>query len=717
MKKRWGRQRLIFIMMVLSMIMAALFPSLASAEPPYTTFSKDGYNRTIPSQAAYYPFTVVGDNIYKKQMENGAERLEYSPLKRPQDLFIDSKDDIYIADTDNNRIVHLNKDGDFVREITAEGMKSPQGVFVTPKGVIYVADTGNKRILKLSSSGDQLAAYGRPESRFIDESFHYEPTNLVVDERGFMYVISNGSYQGVVQFDPSGNFYGFYGTNLTEVSLMDIVRKLLYTEEQLSRQVRTLPATIRNIHIDEQGFIYTVSATDKEQVKKLNIRGENQWKEKIFGIEPRFRNRGSSANTESADPKQEEQKSGLTDITVDRNGNLVAIDKVSNAVTQYGPNGELLFFWVGPVTIGSPQLGISQSPVAVDTNSKNELYVLDDSQNLIHVLKPTEFGMLLHEATTLSQEGKYVESEPIWQEVLRLNALYSPAYQGLAEAAFYKEDYKEALRLFKLAGDASGYSDSFWQLRLQWFQHHFTLVANLFFIALLVLLILNSRKKKLKWLHLKRAKVRNVLGRQKLLVQLKQAFTILRHPIDGFSDLRYHQKGGYLSACILLVLVALVLLMKEYFTSFTFMPVPSNERSSGFLIAIFVTWLTWVVCNYLIGSIRQGEARFKDVFVGSSYALFPIVILGLPLAAVSNVMTASEMSIYSFFETGMLLWCGLLFFWKIQSLQNYSVGETVANVFLTAFAMMIAWVLISIIVGLSSELQNFFYTIYQEVSM
>lgn len=717
MKKRWGRQRLIFIMMVLSMIMAALFPSLASAEPPYTTFSKDGYNRTIPSQAAYYPSTVVGDNIYKKQMENGAERLEYSPLKRPQDLFIDSKDDIYIADTDNNRIVHLNKDGDFVREVTAEGMKSPQGVFVTPEGVIYVADTGNKRILKLSSSGDQLAAYGRPESRFIDESFHYEPTNLVVDERGFMYVISNGSFQGVVQLDPSGNFYGFYGTNLTEVSLMDIVRKLLYTEEQLSRQVRTLPATIRNIHIDEQGFIYTVSATDKEQVKKLNIRGENQWKEKIFGIEPRFRNRGTSANTESADPKQEEQKSGLTDITVDRNGNLVAIDKVSNAVTQYGPNGELLFFWVGPVTIGSPQLGISQSPVAVDTNSKNELYVLDDSQNLIHVLKPTEFGMLLHEATTLSQEGKYVESEPIWQEVLRLNALYSPAYLGLAEAAFYKEDYKEALRLFKLAGDASGYSDSFWQLRLQWFQHHFTLVANVFFIAMAVLLILNSRKKKLKWLHQKRAKVRKVLSRQKLLVQLRQAFTILRHPIDGFSDLRYHQKGGYLSASILLVLVALVLLMKEYFTSFTFMPVPSNERSSGFLVAIFVTWLTWVICNYLIGSIRQGEARFKDVFVGSSYALFPIVILGLPLAAVSNVMTASEMSIYSFFETGMLLWCGLLFFWKIQSLQNYSVGETAANVFLTAFAMMVAWVLISIIVGLSSELQNFFYTIYQEVSM
>lgn len=80
-------------------------------------------------------------------------------------------------------------------------------------------------------------------------------------------------------------------------------------------------------------------------------------------------------------------------------------------------------------------------------------------------------------------------------------------------------------------------------------------------------------------------------------------------------------------------------------------------------------------------------------------------------------MTHSEQSIYSFFETGMFIWCGLLFFWKIQSLQNYGAGETFANVSLTAFAMLIAWVLISIMIGLSSELQNFIYTIYQEVSM
>lgn len=714
MNKRGKTLRLQLLGIALTLAAAVLFPYTAAAQPPYVTFSKDGYNRTIPSQAAYYPATVIGNNMYIEKTAKGETVLEYSPLKRPQDLFIDAKDEIYIADTDNNRIVHLDRDGEFIRELRPEGLKSPQGVFVTKDGTIYIADTGSKRIVKLDVNGAVLAKYERPKSRFIDDSFHYEPTNLVVDSRGFMYVISNGSYQGVIQLDPDGNFYGFYGTNLTEVSLMDLVRKMFYTEEQLSRQVRTLPSTIRNIHIDEQGFIYTVSATDKEQVKKLNIRGENQWKDKKFGLEARFRNR---AVNQAAAQNGEEQKSGLTDITVDRNGNLVAIDKLSNAVTQYNPSGDMQFFWTGPVTFGTPQLGISQSPVSVATNSRNALYILDDSQNLIHVLEPTEFGVLLQQATALSQEGKYEESESHWQEVLRLNALYSPAYRGLAQAAYHREDYEQALRLFKLAGDAPGYSDTFWQLRLQWFQHNFAYVANGLFVFVVLLLIAGSRKKKRRLRRKEKPGSSASWLRKPLVQQLKQAFVILRHPIDGFSDLRYAQKGSYVSAGIILALVAGVLLTKEYFTSFVFMPVPSNERSNTFLLVFAVTWLTWVICNYLIGSIRQGEARFKDVFVGSAYALFPIVLLGLPLAALSNIMTHSEQSIYSFFEMGMFIWCGLLFYWKIQSLQNYGVGETFANVSLTAFAMLIAWVLISIMVGLSSELQNFIYTIYQEVSM
>ncbi|NIK75351.1 tetratricopeptide (TPR) repeat protein [Paenibacillus castaneae] len=685
------------------LISLTAYPMIASADVPYTTFTKDSYNRIIRTQPAYAPTGVAASDIY---IDNGEGEKVFSPLKSPHDLFIDHNDHIYIADTGNNRIVHLNAESEFVREIKLpeSPFNNPQGVFVTDNGDIYVADTGNKRVVKLDTTGKLQQEFKRPDAKLADVSLVYEPTNIVVDRRGFLYVVSTGSYQGIVELEPSGDFYGFYGTNATEVTLMDRIRRQFYTKEQLSRQVRLLPTTIRNIDIDDQGFVYTVSGSSKEQVKKLNIRGENVWKDKSFSV----------GFYSGDDDKSKEQQ--LSDLSVDRDGNITLIDKNRNYVSQYDASGNLQFFWTAPPSSGTATLGINRSPVAIATNSKKELFILDDSLNLVQVLKPTEFGSAIHQAYSLTQQGKYQESEQYWNKVVKLNAFFSPAYNGMAQAAYNREDYERARELYKLSGNAQGYSDSFWQLRLQWFQQNFSHFANLavgLLIAYLIVSIIKSRYKlklipKLKWKWLQ----------QSLITQLKHSFTILKHPIDGFSDLRFLNKGGYLSAFILLAGTVLMLLLKTYYTGFSFNPVPVADMSGSYIIIGFlVTWLSWVVCNYLIGSIYQGEARFKDVIVGGAYALFPVILLGIPLALISNVLSLNEASIYHAVELVMLIWCGLMFFWKIQSLQNYSVGETIVNILLTLFAMIIMWVLIFLVFGLVSQFVNFIRTIIQEVSM
>lgn len=697
------RKRLAGIL-ILVLLLAVIWPIAAHAEVPFSTFTRDSFGRVVYTQPAYAPIGTIGQDIY---IEDDNGNKVYSPLKAPKDLFVDRNDHIYVADTDNNRIVHFDEHGEVVRVLTVpeSPLNKPQGLFINEAGDIYVADSGNQRVARLNREGEFVQEFKRPKSRFINDSFVYEPINMVVDKRGFVYVISQGSYQGIVQFDPEGEFFGFFGTNSTEVSVMDRIRRMFYTKEQLSRQVRLLPTTIRNIDIDEQGFIYSVSGSKTEQVKKLNIRGDNLWKELSFTERSRYFRKGDSY-----------PEAQLADVAVDANGNLTVIDKAMNIVAQYDPSGKLLFYWSGPVAAGIPLVGINQSPVAVDTNSSNEMFILDDSLNLIQVFKPTEFGAAVHTAYKLTQEGKYVESEAYWNQVVRLNALFTPAYEGLALSAFHKEDYKTALEMYRLAGNAEGYSDAFWQLRLQWFQHNFSILANSV-LAVGVAGVAGGRlKKKFGWRLLPRTRPRWM--EHIWLKQLGHAFYILRHPLDGFSDLRYLNRGGYISAIALLALVIMMLLAKVNLTSFSFNPVPANElRGAPIIVTFAVLLLTWMICHYLIGSISQGEARFKDVFVGSAYALFPIVLLGVPLALISNIMTLSENSIYSFFEWLMIGWSGLLFFWKIQSLQNYSVGETIVNILLTIVAMIALWVLIFIILGLSSEFVDFIYTLYQEVSM
>jgi tetratricopeptide (TPR) repeat protein len=482
---------------------------------------------------------------------------------------------------------------------------------------------------------------------------------------------------------------------------MDRVRRLFYTKEQLERQVRLLPPVIRNIDIDDQGYIYTVSGSSKEQVKKLNIRSENVWKELSFGVKAGLA------------PEERDKEVQLIDLAVDQNGVMTVIDKNLNIVSQYDAGGNLQFFWKNPPS-SIAVLGLPQSPVAVDTNSKNELFILDDALNLVHKLKPTAFGSAIQQAFMLTQSGRYEESIPYWEQTIKLNAFFTPAYYGLAQAAYYQGDYKKAGEYYRLAGHAAGYSDSFWQLRLLWFQRYFPVIGNTM-IGLMIVSYLVIRLRK-KWRRRAPAE-RRLRLQYPWMKQLIHAFYILRHPIDGFSDLRFRGLGGYLSAFVLLGSAVVVLLMKTYYTGFAFNPRPASEMNGGLIMTGFLaSWISWVICNYLIGSIQQGEARFKDVFVGSSYALTPFILLSLPTTVISNVLTLSEASIYHFFEYGAILWCGAMFFWKIQSLQNYSVGETAVNVMLTGIAVVILWVLIFIVVGLASELAGFGYTIYQEVT-
>lgn len=688
------------------------------AEPPYNSFSVDGFGRTIFTQPAYEPDGVLADDIYVVD-ENGEE--VFSPLKQPQDLFIDDNDDIYIADTGNNRLVHLDPNGKLKRVITVpeNPLNQPSGVYVHDNGDIYVADTGNRRVVRLDKDGNFIKEFTRPVSRYIDDSFVYEPVNMVVDRRGFVYVVSSGTYQGIIQFDPDANFYGFYGTNITEITFMDRVRDLLYTEEQLARQVRLLPNPIRNIDIDHNGFIYTVSRDKTNQIKKLNIRGENQWKDFSFGdnINLYFLRRRANVDTDS-NSEYQRPLAEITDVTVDENSIVTVIDKQNAIVAQFDQNGDLLFFWGSPVTSGTPQIGVTKSPVALDTNSEGKIFILDDSLNLIQVLKPTQFGSNIQRAYILTQQGRYDESEKYWKEIVRENAMFSQAYEGLARSAFYNEDYETAMELYKLAGDNEGYSESFWQIRLVWFQKNFYIFANALIVLGAGFVVRNRVVRSRRRRGITKVKKTRKWQEFKLYQQFKHAFYILKHPLDGFADVRYRDMGGYASALIVLALVIIVALTRVYFTSFTFLPVPPGSLNAGSILSVGVTvWVSWVICHYLVGSIRHGQARFRDVFVGSSYSLLPVFLLGLPLAGLSNIMTLSEASIYNFIDFAMVLWCALLFFWMVQALQNYSVGETLATILITLFSMIMLWVLIFILAGLVSELYNFLYTVYQEVTM
>jgi predicted membrane-bound mannosyltransferase/DNA-binding beta-propeller fold protein YncE len=156
----------------------------------------------------------------------GSERYPPLGLNDPRGIASGLHDDIYVADSRNNRILHIAPDGSLLQEwgsfadqqtgnAPAGTFNEPWGVAVGPDGSVYVSDTWNHRVQKFSADGRPLKMWGQygqpvpdiPESR---NSF-WGPRGIAVDSNEHVYVADTGNKR-IVIFDSEGNYLSEFGT-------------------------------------------------------------------------------------------------------------------------------------------------------------------------------------------------------------------------------------------------------------------------------------------------------------------------------------------------------------------------------------------------------------------------------------------------------------------------------------------------------------------------
>ena len=85
----------------------------------------------------------------------GVTGVDEGNFTHPDSVAADSMGNVYVADTDNNRIQKFDSKGKFVTKWGSHGpsdgqFRTPNGIAVDSKGNIYVADTYNDRIQKFA---------------------------------------------------------------------------------------------------------------------------------------------------------------------------------------------------------------------------------------------------------------------------------------------------------------------------------------------------------------------------------------------------------------------------------------------------------------------------------------------------------------------------------------------------------------------------------------
>ena len=429
------------------------------AEPTNYTYNYDFWFEQVASPDAYR----VGAYIL-------GTTLGIDHFRDPQGLFIrDNR--IYICDSGNNRIVKLEarENGEHIVSAvvtsviinsTESRFNYPMDIFENRNGDLYIADTNNNRVLIIDNNWKFKSVIVKPEDESMGEFTDFLPTKLIVDFANRLFIQARNVNKGLMEFDNRGEFSGYMGANKVDVNPIDYIWKLLATQAQRERMDLFIPTEYSNLAIDNDGFVYvTNSAGQTDPVRRLNAMGQdilirNGYEDLVGDVV--FGNAGGISG-----------RSRFIDVTAFNNDSYACFDRTRGRIFLYDFQGNLLYAFGG---IGNREGSFIQ-PVAID-KAGDSLYALDSRTAALTRFDLTIYGALINRALNEYRSGRYETSAAVWEEVLKMNGNYDLAYIGIGRAALRQGEYQKAMKYFKLKHYREGYGKAFQLYRKQWMEQN-----------------------------------------------------------------------------------------------------------------------------------------------------------------------------------------------------------------------------------------------------
>jgi uncharacterized protein (TIGR03663 family) len=278
-------------------------------------------------------------------------------FNRPRDLVVAPDGSLYVADTDNNRIQHIARDGSVLQvwgsfadisqgEAPGSTFNQPWGIALGPDGSVYVADLWNNRIQKFTAEGEFVNMWGYFGQAETPTAF-WGPRDVAVDSQGRLLVSDTGNKR-IVIFDGDGNYISQFGEEG-------------FGPGQFSEPV--------GLALDTQDNLY-VADTWNQRIQAFTPNGEGTYTPQTsWDVYAWF---GQSLDNKPY-------------LAVDDQRHVFATDPEGNRVLEFTSQGEIVRFW-GDYSLGTDGFSLVGS---VANDPQGGVWVSDTGNSrLMHFTLP-----------------------------------------------------------------------------------------------------------------------------------------------------------------------------------------------------------------------------------------------------------------------------------------------------------------------------------------
>lgn len=656
-------------------------------------------------------------------------------LNDPRDMVVDDDLNVYIVDAGANSVIVLDRYykhkftiTSFTNEIGApDSFSSPRGVFVTDNkydgygniveaGRIYVCDTQKYRIVVFDRSGNFMYVLDAPESELFEEGQVYYPEAVAVDKYNRIYVVSTQTTQGIIVLTEDGEFTGFIGAQDVSISAWQIIWKRFQTDAQKKLSSSFVPVTFSNITVNDDGFVYAVSdkISSSKVISAINSKSTDSSNSPIkmlnnAGSEIMRRN-GFYPPVGEISAKSSGSSSSSTwpigDVAIGEAGTWSITDTSRSKIFTYDYEGNLLFAFGD---IGNLQLGNISTIKAIAYQGEKLLVLDSGTSKSITVYERTEYGDILYKAVSDQKNREYDKAIENWTEILKRNSNFDAAYIGMGQALYRSGQYEAALEQYEAAYDTSNYSKAYAEIRKQTIEKIFVLIP-IAIIVICVAFVLVSKK-------ISKINIRAATSGEKITFgkELLYGFHVMSHPFDGFWDLKHEKRGSVRAALVYILVTVVAFYYQAIGQGYLFNPRGTYSTIFTQFVGVVVPIMLFVVANWCLTTLFEGEGSFKDIFVATSYALIPLPLFIIPMTIVSNFVTTNEMDIVNLFVTLAFIWAGFLIFFGVMVTHDYSLGKNVITVIGTIVGMVFIMFVAVLFTTLLTKIVGFISNIVVEI--